>query len=865
MSKGDLADHAVKWFGTLGRRLQLKVSRFVRQRRRKAAPPSATHPSFVITVKWRWTCLMLLWLSVSAGLSATESRPNILFIFIDDIGWGDLSCYGSPVKNKQGQVITPNLDKLASQGIRFTQGYVAAPICSPSRTGMLTGMEPCRYGIYSFLNDKASNAARNMANWLQPDTVSSPRIFQQAGYRTGQFGKWHMGGGRDVNNAPFPQEYGFDESLVAFEGMGNRVLYNGHNLSIQNADVPGTVEWIEWYQGAPRHTDAALTFITNAVNSGKRFYVHVPYNDTHSPYNVPPGQEYNFDHISTDSNARLFLGELHNLDKEIGRLAGAIDALGAGTNTLMVIVGDNGAPNDAVNGILNRNGGLRGGKGNLYEGGTRELFIVRWLGRTPAGMVNSNTVVSTLDLLPTYCSLAGLALPNAPFAGENMSDVFLGATRPRTRPLFWEYGTVSNLSPGSPKLAMRDGNFKFMRNPDGSQREFYLIPEDHAEATNRAGDPGYTGTVTRMETELMKWYDQVVLGNVGEVVACGGSNAVAEVVVDAFTVAGGNSPGSGFGTAAGVNYQVQTRLNGTAVGSLLGYRLGGTGGTSPRQAADFSIAANRLSVAPTNGNGRFEFSADGVAGFNFGGVLAGRSYTVAITMDIDAVGSSYAQRLSLSLADGSDLPVGDVDLGVQIGTDGAGGLAVFKRVDAASNAGGTDINQKLTNGLPVGTPIELMMRVADHNSNVVDFSSSYQILVNGAVVDSGMFRFNSSTTARHLIFDVAAHEGMVHYDDLRVAVTENGAGGSVCRKPILGFCDYQARTNGGVAVRLYWPAQPGLAVSLERSIDLTHWSPITNSAGTEIKATTTQGSIQWLLADLPYGVGQGAFFRLRKD
>src|SRR5690606_6616461 len=129
-----------------------------------------------------------------------------------------------------------------SQGIRFTQGYVASPICSPSRTGVLTGIEPARYAIYSFLNNKTSNAARNMADWVQADTVTSPRLFQQAGYKTGQFGKWHMGNGRDVNNAPAPSEYGFDESLVAFEGNGNRLGYwndNGskYGLSVNNEDA----------------------------------------------------------------------------------------------------------------------------------------------------------------------------------------------------------------------------------------------------------------------------------------------------------------------------------------------------------------------------------------------------------------------------------------------------------------------------------------------------------------------------------------------------------------------------------------------------------------------------------------------------
>ena len=147
------------------------------------------------------------------------------------------------------------------------------------------------------------------------------------------------------------------------------------------------------------------------MNAGKPFYVHVPYNDTHSPYNVAPSQVNDFDHITTDTDSKTFLGELHNLDKQIGRLIDAVDALGVKSNTFVVIIGDNGAPNDSVNQILNRNGVLRAGKGNIYEGGIREPFFVRWPGTVPAGKVNTNTAISTLDLLPTYCSWPAFRCP----------------------------------------------------------------------------------------------------------------------------------------------------------------------------------------------------------------------------------------------------------------------------------------------------------------------------------------------------------------------------------------------------------------------------------------------------------------------
>ncbi|GAA5481141.1 sulfatase-like hydrolase/transferase [Haloferula sargassicola] len=461
--------------------------------------------------------LALLGLLLSLGTAL--GAPNILFIFIDDIGWGDMSCYGSPVQDKQGNPITPNMDRLASEGIRFTNGYVTSPICSPSRVGVLTGTEPARHAIYSFLDNRAHNASRNMNNWLQPDCVTTARMFHQAGYATGQFGKWHMGNGRDVNDAPVPGAYGFDRSLVAFEGNGDRLLYLNNNgtkdgLSSANEDASaGTYEYVYWYEAAGTDVDHALDFITEAVNADQPFYVHVPFNDTHSPYNVPPGQENDFDHISTNTNAKTFLGELHNLDAQIGRLVDGIDALGVGNNTLVVVIGDNGAPDDNINAILNRNGGLRGGKGNLFEGGIREPFFIRMPGTVPAGVVNSTTAVSTFDLLPTYCSLAGLPVPKSPLAGENMADVFTGATRPRSRPLFWEFGTVSNDSPASPKLAVRDGDFKLLRNPDGSNAQFYDLSVDRNETTNLINDAAHAGTIAAMSDLLETWYQEHVLGN----------------------------------------------------------------------------------------------------------------------------------------------------------------------------------------------------------------------------------------------------------------------------------------------------------------------------------------------------------------
>ena len=149
---------------------------------------------------------------------AAPAKPNVVFVLIDDMGWGDFSCFG----NQDAQ--TPNADRLASEGIRFSQFYVNSPICSPSRCAFMTGQFPQRWRITSYLNNRADNARRGVANWLDPKANTLARLLHDAGYATGHFGKWHLGGQRDVDDAPPITDYGFDESLTNFEGMGAKLL-----------------------------------------------------------------------------------------------------------------------------------------------------------------------------------------------------------------------------------------------------------------------------------------------------------------------------------------------------------------------------------------------------------------------------------------------------------------------------------------------------------------------------------------------------------------------------------------------------------------------------------------------------------------
>ena len=783
--------------------------------------------------------------------STAATQPNIVFIFVDDSGWADFGCYGNPVLDKEGKSITQNIDRLAAQGMRFTEGYVASPICSPSRTGLLTGMHPARHGIHTFLDTKAANANRNMDDWLQPAATTFPRLLKDAGYATGLFGKWHMGGGRDVNDAPFPQDYGFEASLTSFEGMGDRLLVTGHGLSNDNADVPGTITWTVWNQLANQHTDAAIDFITAAHAANKPFFAYVPYDATHSPYNVEAGRENDFDHVTNDFTAMQFLGELNDLDRQIGRLVDAIDALDISNNTLVMIVGDNGAPNDSVNTLLNRNGGLRGGKGTLWEGGMRVAFLARMPGTIPAETVNSTTVISTLDILPTYCSLAGIALPAAPFEGEDMKDVLLGATRPRQRPLFMEFGTVSQVATAAPRLAVRVGNKKLMQNPDGSDRQFYDLLTDRNETTNLAADPGQAADIQGLDAMLMDWYRRTVLGEIGELTEITGGEPAALLIADTFDVTGGNSTTTGFGAADGVNQELATRHTGTLAGTLRYIRT-----DTGKSEAAHSIANNQLTIADVAGTTGLQLSDNGTSAYNFGPHLRGRRYQWKATLDLDDT-EIAAARMTLGIAD-AILPAGGVaghDLAVQLDLLAGNTVSVFKRIDSGSTAGAADINQSIVTGLPAGEPVEVRVVMQDSTDYTI-FGTTYEIFINGTSADTGAIRF--ANDSRYLIFDTAPNTGPVRYENFSLETLDAGAPvmGYI---PSVGISELNAAEVSGVAkVRLHWSTQPGRVFRPVISTDLSDWQTLPEFSEIDSQHHT----IQWLEVGIPETHREKAFIRL---
>ena len=404
--------------------------------------------------------------------AAPADRPNIIFLLTDDMGFGDCGCYGGKF------VPTPNIDKLAAEGTRFTQFYSGAPICSASRTAYTTGMYPARWRITSYLQTRAGNRKCDQADFLDPPAPSVARTLKAAGYVTGHFGKWHMGGGRDVTNAPHFSAYGFDEHAGTWESPEPDPEITATNWIWSKFDK------VKRWQRTGYFVDRTLDFLSR--HKGQPCYVNLWPDDVHTPW-VP--NEVEQDHRERFESLTNFKGVLKEYDVEVGRLLEGLKRLGLEDNTILIFASDNG-PLPTFRG--RRAGGLRGSKLGLYEGGDRMPLIVRWPGHFPAGRVDETTIMDGVDFFPTLCKLAGAPLPSdTPFDGEDFSASFFGKPETRQRPLYWEYGrnTVGfdfprNPHDHSPSLAIRDGKWKLLVNADGSGAQLYNLQSDRDENTN---------------------------------------------------------------------------------------------------------------------------------------------------------------------------------------------------------------------------------------------------------------------------------------------------------------------------------------------------------------------------------------------
>jgi arylsulfatase A-like enzyme len=421
---------------------------------------------------------LLPFLSPQLSLAANTNKPNIIFLLTDDMGYGDVACYGGKF------VPTPNIDRLAAEGTKFTQFYVASPVCSASRTAFTTGMFPARWHITSYLQTRAGNRKCEQADFLDPTAPSIARTLKAAGYATGHFGKWHMGGGRDVTNAPPFTAYGFDEHASTWESPDPDPIITGTNWIWSKYDK------VKRWDRSAYFVDKTLDFMRR--HKGQPCYVNLWPDDVHTPW-VPKGTDIEKRRRENDESAPNFKAVLAEYDKQVGRLLDGLKELGLDGNTIIIFSSDNG-PLPTFRG--KRAGGLRGSKISLYEGGDREPLIVRWPGHVPAGRVDDQTVIASVDFFPIFCNLTGTELPpNVSFDGEDLTATFFGKTIVRDKPLYWEYGRNNisfdyprNPHDHSPNVAMREGKWKLLVNADGSDVQLYDLDADRNETKNVAAD-----------------------------------------------------------------------------------------------------------------------------------------------------------------------------------------------------------------------------------------------------------------------------------------------------------------------------------------------------------------------------------------
>ena len=440
--------------------------------------------------------------------------PNVVFILGDDWGWGDLSCFG------HGRLRTPHLDRMAAEGTRYTQFYVASAVCSPSRAAFLTGRFPGAIGVHTIYASPEQNRAHGVADFLAPHIPTLPRLLRERGYATAHFGKWHLGRG---DNAPDPGAYGFDTHLSThssgprWPGIGD-VTEAGHTAA---GFQPRSSEAI---------VDSTIEIIRATAN--RPFYVEAWLLDPHAVLNpteaqMAPYRRLSPKGVSYPGAPTVYYAVITNADRHLGRLLAALDALDLSDDTLVVFTSDNG-PEDLV--VANAShsaagspGPFRGRKRSLYEGGVRLPLIVRWKRHIPAGRVDNQSVLGAVDLLPTVCRLGGAPAPDAlPLDGEDVSAALRGGVHRRAKPLLWEwrFPIVGHPIHRSPRIAIRDGDWKLLLNPDRSRVELYDIPRDPMELRDLADRQ--PEIVDRLAARALDWASSLPPGPVSPLA---GSNA----------------------------------------------------------------------------------------------------------------------------------------------------------------------------------------------------------------------------------------------------------------------------------------------------------------------------------------------------
>ncbi len=426
---------------------------------------------------------LLILTALTGCLLNAADKPNIIFIFADDWGYGDISLHGTD------WIDMPHLDQMAAEGIDFQNFTVNSPVCSPSRVAVMTGKFPARFCIHQHFAGIGANAKRGMPDWLDPTVPLLPKLLKDAGYKTGHFGKWHIGRAPD---APTEDMYGYDE-YATFNGSDTKPL---------------SAEGLE-------SVDHAEAFIK--ANKEHAFFINLWLHEAHLPHYPLEKYMEKFKHL--DEQKRVYASIIAEGDEGVGRILSLIKELGLDDKTLIVFSTDNGPEaergkehlfhNNNKRGLggyysVGTTAGLRGQKRSLYAGGIRVPFIVRWPGVVPAGNVDRESVLTAVDLLPTFLEVAGVPMPDGYQPdGQSAFGAFKGNPLKRSKPIFWEWRGGLSKDYTWPSLGIRDGKWKMLVNREMGKLELYNIDRDWAEERDLSDK--YPEIVEQLSRKLETW------------------------------------------------------------------------------------------------------------------------------------------------------------------------------------------------------------------------------------------------------------------------------------------------------------------------------------------------------------------------
>lgn len=432
---------------------------------------------------FRHHAAFLLTIAIITTITATHAEttpPNILYIMIDDLGWMDIACQGAT------EYHTPNIDHLATQGMRFIDAYAAAPVCSPTRAAAMTGLAPARLRITNHIPDRwdfykgKTLGPGDSVNQLAPSYTTIAERLRAAGYATAFIGKWHMSGTEwsEENRIYLPENQGFDINIGGNQkgGPGGEgSFFDPYALPNLKGRKPG--EYLP-----DRLADEAIAFMKQQNAAGKPFFVCLWNYTVHWPIEAPDALYKNY--ATGEPNLhQKYQAMIEGMDRAIGKVLTALDAIGIADDTLVVFTSDNGPFTGDIADEITTAKPLKGAKGYLYEGGIRVPLIIRWPGKVKPG-TRSNEPVITMDFVPTFLDAAGIDYAPQDFDGETLLPLLTQTGKPTRDALYFHYPHYAFHQDNRMGSIIRAGDYKLIKRYETGDLELYNLAKDLGETTN---------------------------------------------------------------------------------------------------------------------------------------------------------------------------------------------------------------------------------------------------------------------------------------------------------------------------------------------------------------------------------------------